>query len=544
MPRFGSPLNIRIRSTESVAIIEPTLGLDASQPSVDAPLGSTPASDNYIMREGALEPRPMLSLRNTTPQPLGADPVLGGWDLISVANSRFPIVSGTTRLAAYGLGGNPNGWSALSYVSAAGLNDPPAGSSANYWDFCQLYYPARDEMIAIGANGSYQSLYCTQSDTTVFSSLTGAPRAKYVATFNNYVLTFNSKDGANDLVQRVQWSDRGDPSTWTQGLAGFEDLLDMRGQGTRVLAQENQVVLFSEDEIWRGVERDYPFQFAFQPLDRSVGCPYAWTACQTPLGIIWLGKDYQVYLLPKGGGQAQPIGQRLHRSIRQTIDTPAKAWAVYDHTLSQYHLYYAVKGGSGTPQSAVYLDIQTGSWAPQSFDKNAGGLSLTRGFEVYVSSSATTWGGLVAAGMRWADLNQSWAELQGASEERSILVGSSTGTTYTFSSTATSDNGTAVPCTWRSTGLVGDDPSRQKTMTELRIDYQGESSSSLSVRFSPNVGASFGNETRVDLPATSGLSQAIVHPYFTARYPMFEVSSEGHRYRIFRFWNAYRRSGR
>src|SRR6478752_7412550 len=103
--KFGFPLNVRARSTESVLIVEPTLGLDRSQPSVDAPLGSTPSSDNYIMREGALEPRPMLSLRNQTPQPLGNDAILGAYELVSVTNTRTPLASGSTRWAVYGQSG-------------------------------------------------------------------------------------------------------------------------------------------------------------------------------------------------------------------------------------------------------------------------------------------------------------------------------------------------------------------------------------------------------------------------------------------------------
>ena len=66
MPYYGSPLRIANRSLTSILIIEPTLGIDASQPSVDVPLGSTPSCDNYIMREGALEVREV-SCKNGTP---------------------------------------------------------------------------------------------------------------------------------------------------------------------------------------------------------------------------------------------------------------------------------------------------------------------------------------------------------------------------------------------------------------------------------------------------------------------------------------------
>lgn len=486
----------------------------------------------------------MLSLRGTTPQPLGAIQILGGHELVSVGNSRYPIASSTTRWAVYGQAGTPNGWSVLSYVSAFGINAPPALAATEYWDFTQTYFALRDENIAIGAPGSYQTLYCTQSDTTIFSTLTGAPRARFVASLDNYVMAFNIREGALDLVQRAQWNDRGSASSWTGGLSGFEDLLSMKGQGTRVVTQDNKFVLFSDEEIWQAIQRDFPFVWHFAPYDSSRGCPYSWTIAQTPLGTMFLGKDYQVYLLPKGGGTSQPIGQRLHRSIRNLIDQPGRAWATYDNTYSQYQLYYPIRGGSGRPQRAVYLDINSGSWAPQSFDRSGGNLSLTRGFEVALSSSATTWGGAGAVGLRWADAGFSYAEMAGASEERSVLIGSSAGTLFYLNSNATSDNGTAVECSWPSSGLLGEDPSEQKTVTEFRADYQGDSASSLTVRFSQTLGASYGIETQVNLPAVSGMSQAIAYPYFAARYPSFEIRSQGQRHRIFRFHLTYRRGGR
>lgn len=541
--KWGYPLNIRPRSNESVLITEPTLGIDVSQPGVDAPLGSTPNSDNYIMREGALEPRPMLSLLNANPQPLSH--IAGAYELVSVTNTRTPLASGLSRWAVYGQSGTPNSWSVLSYVSSYGLDDQPnLVAGTDYWDFAQTYYPIADQNMAIGAAGSYQTLYVTKSDATIFSSLTGAPRAKYVASLDNYVLAFNMKDGNGTYVQRVSWSDRGSASSWTGGLAGFEDLLSMKGAGTRIIGQDNRVLLFSDQEIWQGVEGSFPFIWTFAPYDTSRGCPYSMTIANTPLGIIFLGKDYQVYLLPKGGGSTIPIGQRLHRNIRNSIDNPWRAWSVYDDTYSQYQLYYPIKGGSGFPQRAVFLDVNAGSWAPQSFDRSAGQLSLTRGTEIYVSSSATTWGGLQAAGIRWADLNMSWAQLQGTSEARAIMAGSSAGTLYYFNSAATSDNGALAEYRWQSTGLGGEDPGTQKTVTGFRMEYQADSSSSLTVRFSTNLGASFGLNTRIDMPAVSGMSQSIVYPYMTARYPSFEIVGSGQKHRIFRFFTQFRRSGR
>jgi hypothetical protein len=538
-PRFGYPLNVRVRSSESVLLVEPTLGVSVDQPSVDAPLGSTPESMNYLMREGGLEPRPCLSVRAATPQPLGNTPILGGTELVSVTNLRYPIASGTSRWAVYGQAVTPNGWSVLSYVSSYGIDAPPALAATDAWHYAQIYDAARDETWLVGAPSSYQTLYVTQSDTTVFSTLTGAPAAKFIAAYDNYLIGFNLRAGGADLVQRVQWNDRGSASSWTGGLAGFEDLLTMRGQGTGIVPQDNRLILFSDEEIWQGASGSGPFVFQFAPYDTSRGSPYPQTLASTPIGLIWLGKDYQLYLLPKGGGPSQPIGQRFHRTIRAEIDTPARAWAVYNNTLSQYQLHYPVKGGSGYPEKAVYLDIGSGAWAPQTF-----GHSLTAGFEINLSRSATTYGGLEATGVTYAGMSGTYGELEGASEERAIIAGTSNGTLAYFNSNATSDLGVGVESRWRSSALIGDDRAHQKTVNEWRVDYQGESSSSLTVKFSTNVGASFDVGTGIHMPSASVMAQGVAHPYFSAVHPVFQISSEGHRYRVFGFTVKFRRGGR
>lgn len=482
----------------------------------------------------------MLSLRNTNPQPFGSVPILGGLEVISVTGLRNPLISGTTGLAWY----SNTSWSVLSYVSAFGVDDPPTGTDTDYWDFNQIYQIDRDENIAVGVNGSYQSVYCWESQTTVFSSLTGAPRATTIAAFDNFLLAANIRSGGSDYVQRIQWSDRGSASSWTNGLAGFEDLLQMRGDITRLLPLENRIIVLGENEVWQGYRSDFPTLFVFQPVDTAVGCPYPWTAAVTPRGIIFLGRDYHVYLLPKEGGVPVSIGQRLHRSIRKIIDHPERAWAAWDHSGDVYQLNYAVKGGSGRPQRAVWLDVDSGTWAPQSYDPVGGSLSLTRGFEIQLSSSATTWGALQAAGITWASINATWADLAGASEERAILAGSSSGTLYYFNSAATSDNGTPVRSYWQSSSLAGDTPSTTKTMTRLYVDYQADSSSSLSVSISQNQGGSFERNRQIALPTASGVSQARADVYVPARYPTFQVESEGFRYRLYRFFVEMRYGGR
>jgi hypothetical protein len=535
-PFRGFPLQVPNRSLTSVFVVQPTVGLDVSDNAADIQPGSTPESRNYIMREGALEPRPMLSLYVTSPQPMGPIAILGGMEVINVGGDRFPLVSGTTRWAKYSGGA----WSALTYVGSFA----PQGGETDYWDFTQIYFDRVDQNIAVGAVGSYDSLFIWQPDETKFSTLTGAPRALAVAAFDNFLLAANIREGNLDLVQRVQWSDRGSASSWTGGLSGFEDLLAMKGDIKRLIPLENRIIVMGENEIWQGYRADFPYIFRFEPIDQGVGAPYPWTAVITPLGIIFLGRDLQVYLLPKQGGQPQPVGQKLHRYIRNVIDHPERAWAAYDGSFSMYQLFYPIKSGSGYPQRAVWANIADGAWAPQDFDVVSGGLSLSRGFETQTTSSSTTWGGLQAAGITWNMLTMSWAEFGGSSEGRAVLAGSSEGTLYNFNSNATNDNGLAVRSFWQGHAMIGEAPARNKTLTKIAIDYQADSASSLSVAVSQNQGASFEDNQRVNLPAASVMSQAYAYPYIPARYPMLRVESEGVRYRLFRFLAECRFGGR
>ena len=549
--KFGSPYpGGRNDSLDSVLIVEPTLGFDSSHPSVNIQPGGTPFSQNFVIRDGAIEPRPMLVAQSSNQQPV--DRVLGGFEIVNVTGTRYPFVTGSTQPAFYAAGT----WSALSYVSAYGIDNKPAGSNLQYYDVTQIYDANANEMLAVFGNDSYQTLYCWQAGATTFSSLTGAPKARRVTSFENYLVAFNVQEPTGTFVQRVKWNDRGSNSSWTGGLSGFADLLDMRGSGTRIMAQENSMVLFSEYETWEGTPVAFPFIFDFHPRDRSVGCPYAWTAAATPQGIMFLGKDYNVYLISKWGGPARSVGDTVQKYIRDNIDQPTRAWATYDNSYHQYQLYFASKGGSGFPREALFLNLGAvqysplitqvgqGAWAYQSFAPIDRSVALTRGFEAQLSSSATSWGGLTAQNVTWSQLNLSWADLSGAGEVRATFAGSSNGTMFRLDSAATADLGLSTECVWESSALFGFQPNRQKTMDRIRIDYQAPSASTITLSASRNQGASFDPGFTLVLPANSAMSEAVAHFYAAARYPMFKISSDGERYRFFRAWLKVHAGGR
>lgn len=542
---FGAPFE-RVGSASLVSefVIDPTPGFDVSHSGANLPLGATPGSDNYIMREGAIEPRPMLSVvsGNGSAQPF-VDRVLGGREITSVEGTRYPLVSGTTQLAYFA----NNLWSLASYVSAGGMDAAPAGSTVDYWDWTQIYDDVSENNIAVGAIGSRQSMYAWGAGSAIFSTLTGAPGAKAVTSFDNYLLAANVIDAdGGPFPQRIRWSDRGTPSNWTGGLSGFEDLLSATGAITRLIPLESSVVVFFEDEIWLGATAELPFTFRFTALDTSVGCPYPWTAVNTPRGIMFVGRDFQVYLLSKQGGAAQPIGQPLHRSVRDSIVQPERTFGVYDALRTQYQLYYSTGGAASLPQRAAYLQLDTGGWAPQSFHTDT--LELTRGFgtNALSNSASSIWNDFDdVTGATWDSFSKSWDETAGIGNARqTVLLGSSAGTMYELSSTATTDNGTAVYSYWQTSLLQGGVAAVQKSVTRVDVEYATNSASSLTVRTSPSQGAAFSTGVGIAMSPTSSLSQSPAYVRESARYPVVRVESTSQRYRMQRLNVVMRVGGR
>lgn len=532
---FGAPYRMGSASKTTTQIIEPTVGFSLAQPPTDLRPGQTPYSQNFLFREGGLELRPTLTNYVANPKPL--DFITGGETIISSVNSHYPLVSGTSQLAYYSAGS----WSRLSYVSAGGSSQIPSTKTTDYYDIIQTYEPGVDDMIAVLGNESYQTLLCWQSGAAVFSSITSAPRAKFVADYDNFVLAFNVRDSSSaqsKYNQRVQWSDRGAPLTWTFGgssLAGFEDLLDAKGEGTRIMRMDDRLILFFDDEIWQGVRSTGNASFTFSPYDRTIGCPYSWTVAITPLGIMFLGRDLMVYLLPKGGGPATPIGEPVRRQLQNRINNPQKAWGIFDPITRQYRLYYPVQGGTGLPQESLWINIGENSWAVQSYVHSTGAFNLTRGFVSFndTANSDITWGAMTQP---WNSTLSAWGDFAATLGQANVAIaaGTSNGSMY-VESNGTMDGTIPITATWRSQGLGGDSPRNMKVLQEVRCDYMSSLPSNLTIQASRDVGNTFDPAISVPLPVAPYEQNVVGYVYTVGQYPTFQVQSSSNAVRLFRF---------
>lgn len=531
---FGTPFQVQPQSTVSVLTLEPTLGFDVSHSALNIADGATPNCENFIMRDGRLEPRSVLSRFGD--DAAGAASVLsavgvltGGMPATNVEDARYVVVAGR---------GTSWGWRGPGDTSwrQAPLSGGVVPASSDYWDMAQIYSDINDQNMVVGGLTSRSSaLVAWIVGSSSVSAIAGSPGARYVTAFNDYLLAANIADAGAVLPQRVQWSDRGSASSWTGGASGFQDLLGAKGGITRLLTLERRVIVFFEDEIHEGTAVDFPFTFNFQPLDTDIGCPFPWTAAKTPRGIVFMARNLQLYLLPKEGGTAQPIGAPLHRRLRDSIVQPAKAFGAYDGINDFYHLYYSSGASGNFANRAAFLHFATGAWAPQSFDTQR--LVLTRAFTAPISTSrASTWDDFSTfqPTVTWNDMTESWDDLMGVGNERQAVVALSGSTVFEYSSTMSQDSressngstaGVARVAYWDAKPFGANAPPVQKTITCVDVEYVAPSASSLTMRTSADQGKTFNTGIGLSLMTASNVTQMPADVYQPARYPMFRVET-------------------
>ena len=496
---FGFPVRLP-RSAYTQVRFAPVAGY-SDTPDLQTNPASITSGMNVWIRQNRLLPRPRLARIGTTV--LGDSPT-GAFGYFDINGTEYPML--TSKRTVMFLNGAD--WQALTYVASGTTNYPPAGGANDPWNATSIYLPRLDANIAVMANG-VDPLFAWggPSNGTAFSTLTQAPIAVDVAVLKDHLVAWNIREpsSSSQLVTRVAWDVRGDPEDWSSinEFAGAEDLLDMRGIGTRVFTQGDELLLATDKEIWRGRHVGPPFVFQFTPFARSQGIPYGRAALQTLDGLFWLGDDFMIYrLAPFGYAQIESIGSAIQRTLHDTLLEPSKAFFGYHPDARQLSLYYSVTAGAA-PVRAFTLNTATGTWTPQRYTQ---GLSVGFSSPVATSSSATTWGALVGTYAAQTLTYNQLLGLGGAGAPANEAVVSSTGTPYSFTHSASSDDGQTVTHDATLGALFASMPERRKYLDQARWDVRADSASSLSVAVSADLGATF-TEQRLAISAQSATTQ-------------------------------------
>src|SRR3990167_4515165 len=523
------------------AFVRPNVGHIPPTPAVVAGGDSIVSGQNTWVIDGALQPRwrqsgasmanlgeclaSEWSIGAVSPQGsagstlfLGASP----WDnptfgnqagavIVSGFSTQFNVISALTL--------NPGLFvSQASLISANGNSTLPSLRTMSNWFGANVYSAPRDVTMLVLSGNTGGRLFCFDGTATYnppllpithFSPLTGGPSAYDIVTFDNRLVAWN----CSSIGQRAQWCVAGDPEDWTGIGSGSEDLVDMQGAGTRIFVSNDELILASNAEIWRGRAIGEPYTFQFVPLERRLGMPFPRAALNTPLGIFWLGDQNMIYRL--AGGQITPFGQPWQTYLQANNPAPDVAFFTFNNQLNHLRMYYSTTSTS-YPTRSITFDFTTNN--------------------VYHE----TWGSVMQGGFSLPGTLANWLIAGRTPVVLNIpeAVVTSNGSTARLHPSATSDYGSIPTEEAMFAPLFTSNPEHHKYVQEVRMDARADATSSLSLAWVDDIGGHNSTGTHTfSISASSNFSQYKANFGVPARYPAMRLTSnDGGAWRIARYF--------
>lgn len=502
--------------------VEYSRGLHAGEREDALPPGFSPHMENAVIRGGALQARSGLSVFGSGSGAGANARHLGAFRFFDDLGNQHLLVTSDKTIARYD--NASGGWTALSGLTSWTTT---SGTSRDYMMGAEVYDPHGDKILAVLTNNvdppKYIELGATvggYSDLTAMGSLVS--RARSVAASDNRLVFFNVYADGKQYAQRVVWSVRGEPRNATiANGAGFEDLLDMRGEGTRIISDRDGIALFSDAEVWRGRVRRDAYAFDFYPVERSFGAPYRQAIARTPWGIAFLGADYEVYILtadavaplgpPRDGGTS-----RIQGKLREELLDAESAFMFYDAGAKRLHLHYTDSEGVD-PKRALFYDFEQDAWTAHEFSE-----AFTVGVEVRDPGVAgPSWD---EGSGNWDTETRSWDALGRDGVDYAPMLVSAGGVPKVLAG----NDPDGIEWVWRSPVFKSPEGSNPHTLSEFWVEYSSAGSSSLSVAARGALGNSVSSVTPLSLVSTD-YGRAVAHGHFVQpriQYELRGVSSD------------------
>lgn len=200
--------------------------------------------------------------------------------------------------------------SALDNVSKVG------GYSMNvedYWRFVQF----GNRVVAAGGLGVPTQQFLVGTDS-VFSDLTGCPKAKFIANVRDFVMTAHIDESGTTTPFRVRWSAINDATSWTIGTnqADSQDIADA-GQITGLVGGEYATILM-ERAIVRATYVGTPLIFQFDKVETTRGCQHPGSVANVGHTVFYLSNDG---FYSFDGQRSTPIGaEKINRWFFDEFD--------------------------------------------------------------------------------------------------------------------------------------------------------------------------------------------------------------------------------
>lgn len=245
----------------------------------------------------------------------------------------------------------------------------------------------------------------------------GDTQCRAVALFNNYLLLINTTEGVSSYPQRVRWCDTGDPTNWTTGNAGYEDLYDSDDHLITALDLGPYLIVYRDKSIVRGIFNNTEEEiFAFEPMITDRGCVSVWGAVKVQNYHIVVDKE-EIYKY-QGGLTTSEVDENIHNLVfGEDGDIEGsqtdKVFTMYSHFLEQVWIFYPVLGDT-YPTKVIKYRPDENIWTFRNLP------IAMRTIEEYISSNNPIWSELAGS---WEDQTWSWSDRASSAGIPSYIVG-------------------------------------------------------------------------------------------------------------------------
>lgn len=262
------------------------------------------------------------------------------------------------------------------------------------------------------------------------------PKCRYLLDFGGYLLLAYVIDGGTTYYTRVQWSDTGDPETWSGGNTGSVDLLEDSTEITGISRFGNYITIHKENCIYLGQLVDTSEVFRFTRKETGSGAISQGTIQNLPDGTqIFLARDgLRLFNGITSSLIVSPIIDELRDSMSPKWVKRATSILVKD--LDEYWVGIPI-GSQEEPETIykynyrtgeVYKDLRTGLMA----------------FSFYRRTDDESWD---SDSESWDSDTTRWDTITDLDLHRSVAIGFDDGNTYLRDSSV-DDDVTAVDSIW------------------------------------------------------------------------------------------------
>lgn len=339
--------------------------------------------------------------------------------------------------------------------------------------------------------GEFEDWSGTHNDYPSFA------RCQAIGQFYDRIVMANVT-GSSTEEKRIAWTAAGELTDFTSSGSGNNLLTGSSGAIVRILPLADRLAIYSEDSIstmsYLGGDN---LVFGFETLVKE-------TRLLSPKSIVNIGQAHlfmsqeNVYAYD-GTRVAVPVGDAIHRTLRDQIYLEGKERAMAFHDFPKGHVYWLIPVSE--TENEIFLmeydlsNIRRSKWTRLDFGDNVSTLGN------FSRNSSILWNSSAYDGVKWNELSMRWDEGSVRNQFPVKVFGTSTGDVFTIENNRLTDNGSAIEGYWESIDFSFRDThqSEYSRWLEIEIELRGTNAR---IEYSTDRGSSW--VLADDLELTSG----------------------------------------